>query len=115
MIFPMMRAVAITLLLFMCCDLGMDLVTGESGDFIDLSSAMSHASKPESNPSQSDLSPSPDTKQTHECFCCCSHIEHQSPTVVYVEFGSTARWVSVPQKKLDPDPIYIYHPPQLFA
>ena len=109
-----MRSAALALLMFMCIDVGVDLWQGETGDSdsreVGLASAcpMPGVTTISASPAQPPLNQS-----MHECFCCCSHLETQPQTVVFVFLESSPR---EPERAtthfLTPDPSPIYHPPQ---
>lgn len=105
-----MRVAAITLLALMCLDLGMDFVQGETGDsqdavvsfFVARTAPVLTASTPTS--SSNDLS--------HECFCCCSHLEPQGSLIVSVILKSNPGYSDGVARSLDPELFHGNPPPQ---
>ena len=107
-----MRLAAVLLLTLMCLDLGMDLWQGETGDSdsdMTLSSVI-----PGQTFARISMSPiqSGSKDFTHECFCCCSHLETQAVVIISVTLESSPTHSEVPAHSLDPDLVRIYHPPQ---
>lgn len=105
----MMRFAAFLLLALMCVDIGHDVMYGERGDFPALSTSPSSdpVGSVRANPSESGPG-----AFTHECFCCCSHIEHQERVTLRLLFTSTPGFSqavpTLPEAVLRP----ITHPPQ---
>jgi hypothetical protein len=93
----------------MVLDLGADFLHGENGDFL--------APMPVSHTSQTNLSslaPNGDdfTDSTHECFCCCSHLEQEGSRTIHVALKSTQNLTLTSGVLPEPEPVFIYHPPQ---
>src|SRR5688572_25882566 len=84
----MMRLAAFTLLLVMALDLGADFVNGETGDLA-LAMPTSSASSPIVGDPLAGSGQDFPSGQTHECFCCCTHLEQGEPTVVHVSLYAT--------------------------
>ena len=105
-----MRFAALTLLLLMAFDLGADVVYGEAGDLA-LPMASAPAS-PVTADSPTDAGQDTSSGLTHECFCCCTHLEQGVPTVVYVSSDSTQGFIRPSLSLPDEYPVHIYHPPQ---
>lgn len=111
-----MRVAAYTLLFLMAFDLGMDFVYGESGD-LSFSMPMPVTDRQAIQGvdlalNQIDAAPTQTTSSnTHECFCCCTHLVPGVSQIVDVEMTSSKELVPLSVTLLDPDPIHIYHPP----
>ena len=108
----MMRVAAYALLLLMVVDLGADFVYGESGD-LSFSIAVPTTTAPTIESEDVPTNDTPST--THECFCCCTHLEQGVSQIVHVEVITSRQLVSRFLVLPDPDPIHIYHPPLQFS
>lgn len=111
--FAVMRLAAVILLSLMFLDVGMDLWQGEIGDSDSNDSNISsiyaspmplHISAGSQNSASQDIN--------HECFCCCSHLEPQSPITFPVLFQSTSNQSETSPHALSADLSPAYHPPQ---
>jgi hypothetical protein len=106
----MMRLAAFTLLLVMALDLGADFVYGETGDLA-LAMPTSNASSPIVSDPLAGSGQDIPSGQTHECFCCCTHLEQGEPAVVHVSLYSTRVPIHLSVSLPDGHPVHIYHPP----
>lgn len=114
----MMRAAAILLLCFMCLDLCLDLVYGETGDTEVQDPVMAAAASAPGSSSTlltaSGASALPESGHgsLHECFCCCSHLEEPVPAELAMELLTSAATREMDHPSPDPDILPLYPPPQ---
>jgi hypothetical protein len=94
----------------MCFDLGADLLHGETGDFASASSTSSYPAQTMDSPQL--IGQESSGSFVHECFCCCAHLEQALPTAIQIAIKSSPSIITISTPLPDPDPVYIYHPPQ---
>ncbi len=103
-----MRATALILLLFIAIDLGSACVCEDGPIDAGGSTAHSIAALASSNGSG-------DTDLSHECFCCCRHIQPEKIVRVNVELPLVEVVENGQPQGLNAPPAPLYHPPRLIA
>jgi hypothetical protein len=96
----------------MCLDLGMDLLHGENGDIAAAETESTLYTAKTSLSISAGLTEFGTGDSSHECFCCCSHLEQQGPAVVSVILESTARYSDVVTPSAEPDLVHVNPPPK---
>jgi hypothetical protein len=109
----MLRLAAVVLLTLMCLDLGMDLLHGENGEFAATETESILYTAKTSLSISAGLTESGIGDSSHECFCCCSHLEQQGPAVVSVMLESTPGYSDRVTHSTEPDLVHVNPPPKL--
>jgi hypothetical protein len=108
----MARVAAVVLLTLMCLDLGMDLWHGETSEFAATENTTTHYAAPTSLSISGGFQQSGTEDSSHECFCCCSHLEQQGPVIVSLILESTPSYSDFSTRSAEPDLVHIYPPPK---